>query len=131
MTEDVTESNAIAVVVGQVIIARRKLHRLSQKDLAGQIGVAQSTLSRIERGEVQPDYSMLRGLASAFEVGPDGFVREIEQAIERSKQAARSTSAGPRDEGEWWSGVVAMAGLPGLIAVIAFAVAALSKSERR
>lgn len=44
------------------------LQRLSQGDLASRAGVALSTISRIEKGHVDPSVATIRALATARQV---------------------------------------------------------------
>ena len=51
----------------------RTQHGLTQKELAGQLGVSYSTISMYERGHRQPDLEMLAKLAAFFGVSVDSF----------------------------------------------------------
>ena len=44
---------------------------LNQKDFANLLNVAQSTVSRIEKGERQPEYEFLRNFIIKFNINPD------------------------------------------------------------
>ena len=45
----------------------RKRLNLSQRELAGMAGVSQSLIAKIERGTIDPSYSNVRKILSAFE----------------------------------------------------------------
>ncbi len=44
---------------------------ISQKDFANLLDVAQSTVSRIEKGDRQPEYDFLKDLINKFNINPD------------------------------------------------------------
>lgn len=52
----------------------RKLHNLSQEELAGKIGVSRQTLSKYETGESVPDLEKGMALADALNVSLDDLV---------------------------------------------------------
>ncbi len=51
--------------------ALRKTHKLTQKQLSTQLGVALSTVAMWETGARQPDYDMLNKIADFFNVSHD------------------------------------------------------------
>ena len=51
--------------------ALRKTHKLTQKQLSNQLGVALSTVAMWETGARQPDYDMLNKIADFFNVSHD------------------------------------------------------------
>ena len=53
------------------LIALRKLHNMSQEELAEQINVSRQTLSKYETGESVPDIEKCRALAKVFDVSID------------------------------------------------------------
>ena len=56
------------------LIALRKLHNMSQEELAEQINVSRQTLSKYETGESVPDIEKCRALAKVFDVSIDDLV---------------------------------------------------------
>ena len=68
-TEVVAQSRE-AVQLGQALASERVRRRLSQQELAAAAGVAQATVSRIERGDRLPSLETLRRLAAAMELAP-------------------------------------------------------------
>lgn len=56
------------------LIALRKLHNMSQEELAEQISVSRQTLSKYETGESVPDIEKCRALAKVFDVSIDDLV---------------------------------------------------------
>ena len=52
----------------------RKLHNMSQEDLAEKIGVSRQTLSKYETGESLPDIEKCRMLADVFGVSIDDLI---------------------------------------------------------
>lgn len=52
----------------------RKLHNLSQEELAEKINVSRQTLSKYETGESLPDIEKCRALADALQVSMDDLV---------------------------------------------------------
>ena len=56
------------------LISLRKMHSLSQEELAEKIGVSRQTLSKYETGESVPDIEKCRVIADVFEVSLDDLV---------------------------------------------------------
>lgn len=56
------------------LIALRKLHNMSQEELAEQINVSRQTLSKYETGESVPDIEKCKALARVFDVSIDDLV---------------------------------------------------------
>ena len=56
------------------LIALRKLHNMSQEELAEQIDVSRQTLSKYETGESVPDIEKCKALARVFDVSIDDLV---------------------------------------------------------
>ena len=57
------------------LIDLRKLHHLSQEELAEKVGVSRQTLSKWETGESLPDIVRCRQLAEVFSVTLDDLVK--------------------------------------------------------
>ena len=56
------------------LIALRKLHHISQEELADKIGVTRQTLSKYETGESLPDIDKCKAIAEVFGVSLDDLV---------------------------------------------------------
>ena len=52
----------------------RQSKNVSQKDLATHFNVAQTTISKWEKGERTPNYEMLKKIADYFQVNPNYFL---------------------------------------------------------
>ncbi|MCL5982761.1 MAG: helix-turn-helix domain-containing protein [Firmicutes bacterium] len=55
-------------LLGVRLRSLRRLKRLTQKDLAGQLGISVSNLSTIERGDKYPRVEMLKKIARILDV---------------------------------------------------------------
>lgn len=53
----------------------RKQHRMTQYELADALHISQTSVSKYERGESEPDLSMIIKMADFFGVTIDEFVR--------------------------------------------------------
>ncbi|MBQ7123218.1 MAG: helix-turn-helix transcriptional regulator [Oscillospiraceae bacterium] len=53
----------------------RKQRKLTQRDLADALHISQTSVSKYERGESEPDLEMVIRMADFFEVSIDEFVR--------------------------------------------------------
>ena len=60
--------------LGQKIIDLRQENNLSRKDLAIELGVSYSSLSKYETNERQPDYEILKKLSTYFGVTIDSLL---------------------------------------------------------
>jgi len=73
--------------LGQTLASERVRRRLSQEELAAAAGVAQATVSRIERGDRLPSLETLRRLAAAMELAPFVTLRprwaDVDSALDR------------------------------------------------
>ena len=56
------------------LISLRKIHNLSQEELADRIGVTRQTLSKYETGESLPDIEKCVAVANVFDVSVDDLV---------------------------------------------------------
>ncbi|GAA0607559.1 hypothetical protein GCM10009001_26100 [Virgibacillus siamensis] len=65
--DEMRELDKKATFRAQMIKARHNL-KLSQQDLADKIGVAKSTIGRIEAGNISPKVSTLQKIADALNV---------------------------------------------------------------
>lgn len=53
----------------------RKQNRITQRNLAEALHISQTSVSKYERGESEPDLEMVIKMADFFEVSIDEFVR--------------------------------------------------------
>ena len=53
----------------------RKQNKITQRDLAAAFHISQTSVSKYERGESEPDLEMVIKMADFFEVSIDEFVR--------------------------------------------------------
>jgi transcriptional regulator with XRE-family HTH domain len=108
------------MVLGQVIEQLRKQHGdMTQAQLAVQLGISQSALSKIEAGK-RPDAFLYGRIANAFHLDVHELDRRVHEAMKRAKEAA--AAATQRKTGSSWGELLAIAGFFG---IIAFAVAAV------
>lgn len=61
-------SERMSKLLGVRLRSLRRLKRLTQKDLAGQLGISVSNLSTIERGDKYPRVEMLKKIARILDV---------------------------------------------------------------
>jgi transcriptional regulator with XRE-family HTH domain len=69
--------NSSALQVGQLIREHRLRRRLTQTELARQIGISQSDLSRMEKGEYRVPLDVLFRILRAFELSLGEFFGEL------------------------------------------------------
>jgi len=65
-SNDVAEKDALAVQTGMLIAQRRKALKLSQEQLAAELGIAQGTLGDWERGRSRPPWHRWARLTAAL-----------------------------------------------------------------
>lgn len=118
------EADIYALVVGAIVAQLRNQHGLTQGELATQLGVAQPTISRIERGQARPDPFELRRLGEVFGMSTAELVEVIDRAHSHAERAARDTVKVPPRGGEWWRIALAAIGAVGLAGLAGFAAAA-------
>jgi putative transcriptional regulator len=124
------EENAYAVVLGKVIAHLRQKKGWTQGQLAQQVGVQQSTLSRIESGSLTPDAFVLKRLAMSFGYSAAELNRLVDRAYERTQATAISaTNTSLRKDAPWWQVALGVAGIVGLAGLAIFAVAAVLDEE--
>ncbi len=82
---DEKRQSRIAKLIGEAISRRRVEARLTQEEVAEQIGIGSEAISRIERGAVTPSVVRLFDFADCFGCRVDEFLltasdREVDQA---------------------------------------------------
>jgi len=63
-----TEGMRMSVLLGRRLRALRRLKRLTQQDLANELGISVSMLSTIERGAKYPCADLIRKIARVLDV---------------------------------------------------------------
>ena len=56
------------------LVSLRKIHQLSQEELADKIGVSRQSISKYETGDALPDIEKCKALAEVFDVSMDDLV---------------------------------------------------------
>jgi transcriptional regulator with XRE-family HTH domain len=116
------QGQVYALVVGQVIANHRERKGWSQSTLAEALGVTQTTISRIERGQSGADAYFLHRVAEVLGLAPEALTAQIGDILARTERAAGGVIA-PRPETPWWEMVLMTAGFVGVAALVTFAVA--------
>ena len=91
------------VAVGQRIRSYRNDRRLTQTELARQIGIQQSDLSRMEQGEYRVSLDVLFKILRAFEISFGEFFGDLSHQTLTTREAAvlesfRSLARGAQQE---------------------------------
>ena len=124
------EENAYAVVLGKTIAHLRQKKGWTQGQLAKQVGVQQSTLSRIESGSLTPDTFLFKQLAAQFGYSHAELSALVDRAYKRTQATAISaTKTAQAKEADWWQVALGVAGIVGLAGLAIFAVAAVLDEE--
>ncbi|TVQ88957.1 MAG: XRE family transcriptional regulator [Deltaproteobacteria bacterium] len=111
------------LVLGKVIARLREDQRLTQTELAHQVGVPQSRISRIEAGTI-PDALTLQRIASTLKVSTDQLHAWTVEGVENARKAARTVASDP-DNGAWVRSLLGAVGVAALAGLAVFAVAAI------
>jgi transcriptional regulator with XRE-family HTH domain len=87
-------------LVGRKIRQLRKEHNLTQTDLATRIGIQQSDLSRMEKGEYRVSLDTLFRLLAEFDVGVGEFFDDVarESLTPRDVQLVREFNSLPGED---------------------------------
>jgi transcriptional regulator with XRE-family HTH domain len=72
-------------LLGDYVRSKRALLKLSQPQLADRVGLDYQYISRVERGLISPTLYWITTLASAFEMQPQDFVKEMLDHIHSSR----------------------------------------------
>lgn len=92
------EHQAFALVFGQIIGRIRRDKGLSQAQLGERVGIAQSTISRIEAGTLDVPITQLRQIAVSLDVSPEAIVTRGEEVFAKVGEAASQIN----DAQPWW-----------------------------
>lgn len=125
-----TESAVYDLVLGKIIATLREQRGWTQGELAARVGVTQSTLSRIERGQASPDPYTFRKFAEVFDLGVEEFNRRVDEAMDATKRATQGVTEKAGGSTPWWEVAVGVAGVVGLVGLVTFAVAAILDEEK-
>jgi transcriptional regulator with XRE-family HTH domain len=71
--------------LGEIVRMKRMQLKLSQPQLADRVGLDYQHISRVERGLISPTLYWITTLASAFEMQPQDFVKEMLEHIHSSR----------------------------------------------
>jgi transcriptional regulator with XRE-family HTH domain len=119
------EAQVFQAVLGKVISHLRRSRGLSQAQFAADVGVSQSTLSRIEMGQSSPDAYQFRAVAEHLGTTPERLYEHVDRAVEKARALAaadrRVRQAGPK----WWHIALATLGVLGVASLVALAVASV------
>jgi transcriptional regulator with XRE-family HTH domain len=74
-------------LVGRKIRQLRKQHKLTQTELSGRIGIQQSDLSRMEKGEYRVRLDTLFRILAEFEMSMGEFFDEVNRDTVTPKEA--------------------------------------------
>ena len=133
MASPQAEALVYALVVGRLISALRERRGWAQAELARKVGLTQPTLSRIERGQAMPELYNVRRFAAAFEMRPDHFNKLVEDAFTQTQRVVRQAyrpSNGAGESDQVWEAVLKLAGVAGVMGLVALAIAALLDEPR-
>ncbi|WP_375771235.1 helix-turn-helix domain-containing protein [Archangium gephyra] len=125
-----SESEVYALVLGKIIATLREQRQWTQEQLATRVGVTQSTLSRIERGQAHPDPFTFKKFAEVFGLSVDELHKRVEAAMEATKRATQGVTEKATGSTPWWEVALGLAGIVGLIGLVSFAVAAILEEQK-
>jgi transcriptional regulator with XRE-family HTH domain len=124
-------ANPPVIALGKAIAWLREQRRMSQADLAAAVGISQPTLSRFERGDGQPNALTMRRLADALGISVDDLHARVEEALKRAERLSKDAlSKATKTVDSTWNGLGAVVGTLGIVALIAFAIAAVFGESR-
>lgn len=69
------------IPVGEILRQVREAHQLRQKELARRAGLHPGTISRIERGQVDPTYETLQKIAAAYQLTVPRLLSYLEPQV--------------------------------------------------
>lgn len=74
-------TRSVVHALGEEVLARRKVLRLSQEELAEKAGVSRNTIGFIERAERVAGVVVLKQLADAFGLSLSDFFADVERRL--------------------------------------------------
>lgn len=84
--------------IGSFIAALRKSNGMTQKELAEKLHVSDKTVSRWERDEGAPDFSMIPVIAEIFQVTCDELLRGERRSLEERDRDPEENESTPKGE---------------------------------
>ena len=72
------QDNELIKIVGESIATRRRRAGMTQEELAGKLGIASDTLSRMAKGRFAPKISRFRDIASALNCSVADLFRDAD-----------------------------------------------------
>lgn len=118
------------IVLGQIVAQLRAKQGLDQSEFARRTGMAQSSVSRLERGQSSLDWQTFGHVAEALGTSPDELKRLVDAGEARAERIAKTVGGGKAQSGsEWWQAAFVVAGLIGLVALITYAVSTTMHDE--
>ena len=116
------KSDVYAMVLGKLVAYHRERNGWTQMKFAKDIEVTQSTLSRIERGETQPDTYTFNAICEKLGKEPSELLQQVQNVLKSSQKNANKMF--PKEkQAQWWETAAVVAGVAGLASLVGFAVA--------
>ena len=85
------------------LVHLRKIKKLTQSDVASELGIKRNTYANYETGELEPEYKLLIHIARFFAVGIDALLTEdlekqqLNQAINNNQDTITNLSSQIKD----------------------------------
>ncbi len=122
-------------IIGRVVVKIRKELAVEQASLAKNVGVTQSTWSRIERGESSLTVEQLARAADFLRVRPSTILHETEKAVDSLERQGVFVNKNKQTENKEVGKAktnqgVAMIGAAALGALVATAIGKATKSDK-
>lgn len=111
MQDNLAPETSYPAILGRIIVQEREKRVLAQSTLAREVGIGQSTWSRIERGESAFTIEQLNFAANALKVSPGYLITKADQAVEALRSRGvhvRASRSGKSDEVLAWIGAAAL-----------------------
>jgi transcriptional regulator with XRE-family HTH domain len=124
-----TDAEIRPLVLGQIIERQRGVRGLGQGQLAEATGIAQSTMSRIERGETVPDTFTAQRIAEAIGIAECDLHAMVDRALDRARDAAIRASGRQAKPSSWWRDAERLWGPGALEPFITLGVVAVFKER--
>lgn len=109
-----------AMIIGRMVMAKRKERGWTQAQLSQELELAQSTISRIERGLLVPDYIVLKKIGDLLFNGVSEFTSMIEEVQKETNSLAEQNRTLPEKKSNDALFIMGMGALIGLAIVAIF-----------
>lgn len=96
MQAQILHSTTYNGIVGAVLRGRREFLKLEQADMAAQLGLTQSSYSRMENGKTSLTLVQLSGIAPILKFSSSEFLKHVEKI--RSDMERQGISVSPEKE---------------------------------